>query len=63
MQQKLSKVLFSKRVIFKKYANLEFLNNLENCLLIIDNSCVEIFSDKEFVKLHTAGRYKNNNVI
>ena len=49
-------------VIFKKYANLEFLNNLENCLLIIDDSCEEIYNDKEF-KLATAGRHKNINVI
>ena len=49
--------------IFKKYANLEFLNNLENCLLIIDDSCEEIYNDKEFVKLSTAGRHKDINDI
>ena len=49
-------------VTFKKYANLEFLNSLANCLLIIDDSC-EIYNDKEFVKLATAGRHKNFNVI
>ena len=46
-------------VTFKKYANLEFLNSLANCLLIIDDSCEEIYNDKEFVKLATAGRHKN----
>ena len=56
MEQKLG-------VIFKKYANLEFLNNLENCLLIIDHSCEEIYNDKEFVKLATAGRHKKINII
>ena len=56
MEQKLG-------VIFKKYANLEFLNNLENCLLIIDVSCEEIYNDKEFGKLATAGRHKKINVI
>ena len=56
MEQKLG-------VIFKKYANLEFLNNLENCLLIIDDSCEEIYNDKEVVKLATAGRHKKINVI
>ena len=50
-------------VTFKKYANLEFLNSLANCLLIIDDSCEEIYNDKEFVKLATAGRHKNINVI
>ena len=39
------------------------MHNLENCLLIIDDSCEEIYNDKEFVKLATAGRHKNINVI
>ena len=56
MEQKLG-------VIFKEYANLEILNNLENCLLIIDDSCEEIYNDKEFVKLATAGCHKKINVI
>ena len=50
-------------VTFKKYASLEFLNSLANCLPIIDDSCEEIYNDKEFVKLATAGRHKNINVI
>ena len=50
-------------VTFKKYANLEFLNSLANCRLIIDNSCKEIYNDKEFIKLATAGRHKNFNVF
>ena len=41
---------------FKKYSNLEFLNSLASCLLIVDDSCKEIYNDKEFVKLATAGR-------
>ena len=39
------------------------MNNLENCLLIIDYSCEEIYNYKEFVKLATAGRHKNINAI
>ena len=50
-------------VSFKKYANLEILNSLANCLLIIVDSCGEICNGKEFVKLATAGRHKNINVI
>ena len=50
-------------VTLKKYAILEFLNSLANCLLIIDDSCEEIHNDKEFVKLTIAGRHKNINVI
>ena len=45
---------------FGKYASLEFLNNLENCLLIMADSCKEIYNDKKFVKLATAGHH---NVI
>ena len=48
---------------FKIYAKLEFLNILANCLLIIDDSCEEFYTDKEFVNLATAGRHKNINVI
>ena len=50
---KLSKV----GVIFKKYAYLELLNNLENCLLIMYDSCGKNYNDKEFVKLATAGQF------
>ena len=39
------------------------MNNLENCLLIIDDSCEEIYNDNELVKLATAGHHKNINVI
>ena len=37
---------------------MPILNNLENCLLIIDHSFEEIYIDKEFVNLATAGRHK-----
>ena len=50
-------------VTFKKYANLEFVNSLANCFLIIDDSCEEIYNDNEIVKLATAGRHKNIKVI
>ena len=32
---------------------------LEYCLLVFDNSCREIFNDKEFSKLATEWRHKN----
>ena len=50
-------------VTFNKYANLEFVNSLANCFLITDGSCEEIYNDKEFVQLATAGRHKNIDVI
>ena len=63
VQQIYIKMDYKLGVTFKKYANLEFLNNHANYLLIIDDSCEEIYNDKDFVKLATAGRYKNINVI
>ena len=63
MQQKYIKLEHKLGVIFKKFAKLEFLKNLENFLLIIDDLCEEIYNGKQFVKLVTAGRHKNINVI
>ena len=56
MQQIYIKTEKTLGVTFKKYANLEFLNSLANCLLIMDDWCKEICNDNEFVKLATAGR-------
>ena len=63
MQQIYIKMEKTLGATFKKYAYLTFLNSLANCLLIIDDTCEEIYNDKEFVKLATAGRHKNINVI
>ena len=38
------------------------MRNIENFLLVFDESCEEIYNDKEFVKLATAGRLKGSNV-
>ena len=48
---------------FKKFTSFEVVSELENCLLVFDDSCEEIFNDKEFSKLATAGRHKNLSVI
>ena len=37
----------------------EFIPQLEICLLVFDNSCGEIFNDKEISKLATAGHHRN----
>ena len=63
MQQIYIKMEKTHGVTFKKCANLEFMNSLANCLLIIDDSCEEIYNDKVFVKLATAGCHKNIDVI
>ena len=46
-------------VQFLRFQNFDFLMNLEDCLLIFDDSCEEFYSNKTFVKLATAGRDKN----
>ena len=48
---------------FTKFPSFDLISELENCLLVFDGSCEEIFNDKEFSKLATAGRHKNINVI
>ena len=48
---------------FLKYSVFDITKNLSHCLLIYDDSCEEIFNDKEFVKLATSGRHRKLNVI
>ena len=48
---------------FTKFSSFDLISELENCLLVFDDSCKEIFNDKEFSKLATAGRHKNISVI
>ena len=50
-------------VEFKQFSGFELVSELENCLLVFDDSCEEIFNDKEFSKLATAGRHRNISVI
>ena len=54
-----------------KKQNIEFvpcldfsmINKLEDCLLVFDDSCEEIYQEKEFVKLAVAGRHKKVHCI
>ena len=48
---------------FLKYSGLDITKNLSHCLLIYDDSCEEIFNDKEFVKIATSGRHRKLHVI
>ena len=50
-------------VNLKTFLDLKFTQNIENCLLFFDDSCEEIFNDKEFVKFATAGRHGNIHVF
>ena len=46
-----------------KFNGFETLRILENVLLVFDDSCEDIYNDKEFVRLATAGRLRGINVI
>ena len=48
---------------FIKFNGFDSLRNLENILLVFDDSCEEICNDKDFVKLATAGRHLGLDVI
>ena len=48
---------------FIKFSSFDVTKELEDCLLIFDDSCEEIFSDKEFVKIATSGRHRKLHVI
>ena len=42
---------------FIKFSSFEQILELDDWLLVFDNSCEEIFNDKDFSKLATAGRH------
>ena len=46
-----------------KFDGFDRLRNIEIILLVFDDSCEEIYNDKEFVKLATAGRHRGLDVI
>ena len=50
-------------IYFTKFSGIELISQLENCLLVFDDSSEEILNDKEFSKLATAGRHKKISVI
>lgn len=56
-----------KNIEFVQGVNFEMINSLpnkgSNYLLIFDDSCEEISSSKEFVKIATAGRHRGLNTI
>ena len=48
---------------FVSCLNFQMIKQLENCLLVFDDSCEEIYQEKEFVKLAVAGRHRNVHCI
>ena len=47
---------------FVKFDGFDRLRNIGNILLVFDDSCEEIYNDKEFAKLATAGRHRGLDV-
>ena len=62
-QPKFSCIVRNLNIFFTKFSGFDFISQLENCLLVFDDSCEEIYNDKEFPKLATAGRHRNISVI
>ena len=52
-----------RNIQFTKFLNFDLISDLENFLLVFDNSSEEIFNEKEFSQLATAGRHTNLSVI
>ena len=48
---------------FLKYSGLDITKDLSRCLLIYDDTCEQIFNDKEFVKIATSGPHRKIHVI
>ena len=60
------KFQFIKRKIniqFISFSSFEQISELDDCLLALNISCEEIFIDKKFSKLATAGRHRKISVI
>ena len=64
-QPKSRSLVFQRKleIEFKQLSSFEIVNNLRDCLIVFDDTCKEIFNEKSFVKLATAGRHKNVHVI
>ena len=45
---------------FIKFSCFEQISELDDSLLVFDDSCEVIFNDKEFSKLATTGRHKKS---
>ena len=43
--------------------DFEMIKKLQNCLLVFDDSCEEIYQEKDFVKIAVAGRLKKVHCI
>ena len=48
---------------FINLSNFEIVNRLRNCMIVFDDTCKQVFHEKSFVKLATAGRHKNVHFV
>ena len=62
-QPKYSSIERNLKIFFTKFSGFDFISQLKNCLLVFGVSCEEIFNDKEFSKLATAGRHRKISVL
>ena len=65
MQSAFSEKVSSREVNvrFMKFDGFESVRKLENILLVFDDLCKDIYNDKEFVRLATAGKHRGIDVI
>ena len=53
----------SSREVKVKFNGFESVRNLENVLLVLDDSCEDIYKDKELVRLAIERRHRRIDVI
>lgn len=58
-----SKMTKELNIEFVSCIDFDMIEKLENCLLIFDDSCEEIYDDKRFAKIATSGRHRKLHVI
>ena len=62
-QPKFNSIERNLNIFLTKFYGFIFISQLENCLLVFDDSCEEIFNHKDFSKLATAVRHRKSSVI
>ena len=62
-QPKFSSIERNWIIFFINFYGFDFISQMENSLLIFDDSCEEIFNERELFKLATAARHRNVSVI
>ena len=62
-QQLYSEIKSKIDIEFVQTLDFELIKKLNNCLLIFDDSCEEIFEEKDFCKIAVSGRHKKVHVI